>query len=177
MGKVSLAKLSDEHRDYFAYLIANQVPLTKAVKQFQAEFKDVHKYSVTSFRKYLQTEEAKEAIINAKEKIREEAKEHLFSDRPGRVAILAEVAGRILVELRAIPDSEVSGGPFKSLARELRDTLREIRSEMEVFGETGAGLDLFASMINSFSQMQQAAPLPDFIQQAIDESTDKLSIS
>jgi hypothetical protein len=140
-----------------------------------SEFPDAFQYSITSFRKYMQTAEFKDELRKVQDSIREEAKEHLLSDRPGRVSVLIEMAKRYILALRLIPEPETTGVNYKSTAKELRETLREIKAEMEVFGETGAGLDLFASLVEAASNLKKndELQLPSFIQQAIDTTEDE----
>ena len=173
MGETNLINLLDEHKDFFVQKVVVGFPVAAAVRCVYAEFDDIYEYTDAAFRKYLKSADGKARLNDAKEKIRKEAKEHLLSDRPGRVSILAEICGKLLVKLREFPNNEVGGKAYMAVAQEVRSTLRDIRSEMEVFGETGAGLDLFASLFEQLGKMQsESKKLPDFITRSFNNLDD-----
>ena len=169
MGQTNLIHLEDSHKDYFVTKVAYGGPISRAIKELYSKFDGIHKYTNTAFRKYLKSEEGKARLETQKEKIREEAKEHLYSDRPGRVAVLTEVAGRLLTKLREYTDTEVGSKEYNQVWEQTRSTLRDIRAEMEVFGETGAGLDIFSALIESMQRMKaDTSALPDFVKRSFD---------
>lgn len=166
MGQVALINLPQEVKEFFVSGVANHYTVPDMIKVLKDTFPDIYDYSATSYRKYLQSDEGKALLEKKTDEIREEAKTHSFAHSGSRIAVLTELAEKVLRRLRLFPDTEIGGKEFILVAGELRQTFKDLRDETDRLGLTG---EESINFFNSLMKLVQGKDnkLPSFLDDII----------
>jgi phosphoribosyl-ATP pyrophosphohydrolase len=139
---MKLRDWTEEQRTYLHTLCARGYSPRQSLQTLRLRWPDAHRYSQAAIRDYLDSDEAREAIVPIVQKIREEAMEHAYADKGSRLSLLNERATSLANQLRELerePDEKditadlTKPDPSKiaQLSAELRQTLAAMQKEQE----------------------------------------------
>jgi hypothetical protein len=147
-----LHKWTDEQRHAFNRMRAKNYTIKEAVAFLKENDEDLHEYAYTTLASYIGCIQGKEEYKLALEEVREEAKVMSFTHRGSRLDTLIEVANKLLHAFRTV----TAVGDMTKLAGELRDTMKEIRQEVDPLGlESGAVASHFDKILTGFNTLDQ----------------------
>ena len=167
-----LSKLSATEKDIFCTFVAERYPISQCVNKFYEAVPDAHKYHKDLFYKFLKSEEGIHGVEEKVERLREEATTQSYASRGSRVHSLVEIAEGLLNKLRSFQKAQVGTKEYLLVSSEFRNTLRDIKSEVEILGiGDSSALDIFTSFAKLVDEQ-----IPSFVRRSLKQDTSSETI-
>lgn len=147
-----LAEWSPVQRHEFNLLRARNYKITDAARRMAENYEDLHEYAYTTLASYAKSVQGQQEYERALRQVREEASKKSFTHRGSRLDTLIEVGNKLLGAFR----TSVKVVELTKLAGEIRDTMREIRQEVDPLGlESEAVASHFDKIFVGFNKLDE----------------------
>lgn len=141
---------SDEIREAFNQKLVRNNNVTASLKATLAEMPEAHQYEYPTVLAYTRSSQGVEDRKAAQKTLAKTAKGTFLATGGGRLDTLVEVATDLMGRFRTAPDSKEA----TTLATEIRNTIREIRQEVDPLGlENDGTRSHFEKLLGSFNQL------------------------